>query len=126
MPELTHMAMCTKNHRRLARFYNIVFGMEEVWNEEQNSPYSFYIGDGYFQLNCLQIRSGSGRVKIVDGREIFPDVGINHIGFQVKTLEEVGNKLQGLSPAVEMEQSRPDGRYEEVRFDDPEGNPLEL
>jgi len=40
MGEIRHMAMCTKNNRRLARFYNRVFGTQEVWNKYQNSPYS--------------------------------------------------------------------------------------
>ena len=56
MGRITHMAMCTNNNRRLARFYKIVFGWDEVWNPFQNSPHAFYIGDGYFNLNCLQIR----------------------------------------------------------------------
>jgi catechol 2,3-dioxygenase-like lactoylglutathione lyase family enzyme len=129
MPELTHGALCTKNNRRLARFYQTVFGWEEVWNEVQNSPYSVYIGDGYFQLNCLQIRSGSGRVKFIDGKEVFPPVGINHLGFQIADtamVEDIGKKLASVDPSTEMEKSRPDGRYEEFRFDDIEGNPLEL
>ncbi|MEE9143263.1 MAG: VOC family protein [Candidatus Binatia bacterium] len=126
MPELTHMAMCTMNNRRLARFYQFIFGMEEVWNEEQNSPYAYYIGDGYFQLNCLLLHSGSGRAKIVDGREILPDVEINHVGFQVDNLDEIGKRLAEISPPIKPNQSRPDGRHEDQRFDDPEGNPLEL
>ena len=126
MPKLTHMALSTKNNRRLARFYEIIFGMEEVWNEAQNSATAYYIGDGYFQLNCLQIHSGSGRAKMVDGVEILPDVGINHIGFEVDSIDEIEKRLAELSPPVKLTPSRPDGRYEDVRFDDPEENPLEL
>ena len=40
MPEIRHMASCTNNNRRLARFYQLILGMEEVWNEEQNSPFA--------------------------------------------------------------------------------------
>jgi hypothetical protein len=43
MSEIRHMANCTNNNRRLARFYRLILGMEEVWNEEQNSPYAFYV-----------------------------------------------------------------------------------
>ena len=87
--------MCTKNNRRLARFYGIVFGWQEVWNPVQNSPYAYYIGDGYSHLNRLQIRQGGAREKqqggvghsrgagvVVEGRVVLPEVGINHIGFQ--------------------------------------------
>jgi hypothetical protein len=42
MEAIRHMATCTNNNRRLARFYRLIFGMEEIWNEEQNSPYAFY------------------------------------------------------------------------------------
>lgn len=58
MAKIRHMAMCTKNNRRLARFYRSVFGLEELWSDKQNSPYSFYTSDGYINLNILQIRTG--------------------------------------------------------------------
>lgn len=126
MAQLRHMAMCTKNNRRLARFYRLIFGMEEVWNENQNSATAFYIGDGYFNLNCLQIHSGSGRAKMVDGREILPDPGINHIGFQVDDIQKIEKRLGDLDPPIKLVPSRRDGRYEDERFDDLEGNPLEF
>ena len=70
MAEIQHLAMCTKNNRRLARFYHLIFGLEEVWNAFQNSPYAFYMSDGYLNLNCLQIRAGSSYNRMVDGKEI--------------------------------------------------------
>jgi hypothetical protein len=96
MAEIQHLAMCTKNNRRLARFYHYIFGSEEVWNRFQNSPYSFYMSDGYLNLNCLQIRSGSSYNRIVDGKEIMPDVGINHFGFWVKALKKSSDDLRPL------------------------------
>ena len=139
MGRITHMAMCTKNNRRLARFYRIVFGWEEVWNPVQNSPYAYYIGDGYFNLNCLQIRQGGAREKqqsgigqsrgagfVVEGKVVLPEVGINHIGFQVDDLAEANRKLASLRPAITPVASPPDGRYEDQRFLDPEVNDIEL
>jgi catechol 2,3-dioxygenase-like lactoylglutathione lyase family enzyme len=126
MGEIRHMAMCTKNNRRLARFYHYVFGMDEVWNEYQNSPYSFYIGDGEFQLNCLQIRPGTSYAKIVEGREVLPEVGMNHIGFQVKSIGDVERRLGEWNPPIRLLESPQDGRYEERRFIDPDGNLFEL
>ena len=81
MSEIRHMANCTNNNRRLARFYQLILGMEEVWNEEQNSPYAFYVTDGYFNLNCLQIHQTIAEVK--------RDVGINHFGFKVDSVKEI-------------------------------------
>ena len=98
MAEIQHLAMCTKNNRRLARFYHYIFGFEEVWNRFQNSPYSFYMSDGYLNLNCLQIRSGSSYNRMVDGKEIMPDVGINHVGFWVKSVKEIENRLAAVTP----------------------------
>ena len=63
MPAIRHMAICTDNNRRLARFYGSIFGMEEVWNFEQNTPYAFYVSDGYFNLNCLQIHGTMAELK---------------------------------------------------------------
>jgi catechol 2,3-dioxygenase-like lactoylglutathione lyase family enzyme len=139
MGRITHMAMCTKNNRRLARFYGMVFGWKEVWNPVQNSPYAYYIGDGYFNLNCLQIRQGGAREKqqagvghsrgagmVVEGRVVLPEVGINHIGFQVDDLAEVNRKLASLKPAITPVPSPADGRYEDQRFLDPEVNDIEL
>jgi catechol 2,3-dioxygenase-like lactoylglutathione lyase family enzyme len=131
--------MCTKNNRRLARFYRMVFGWEEVWNPVQNSPHAYYIGDGYFNLNCLQIRPGGAREKqssnvghsrgagvVVQGKVILPEVGINHIGFQVDDLAEADRKLASLKPAITPVASPSDGRYEDQRFLDPEVNDIEL
>ena len=139
MGRITHMAMCTKNNRRLARFYRIVFGWEEVWNPVQNSPYAYYIGDGYFNLNCLQIRQGGAREKqqagvghsrgagfVVEGKVVLPEVGINHIGFQVDDLAEANRKLASRNPAITPVPSPADGRYEDQRFLDPEVNDIEL
>ena len=139
MGRITHMAMCTKNNRRLARFYRIVFGWEEVWNPVQNSPHAYYIGDGYFNLNCLQIRQGGAREKqpskvghsrgagvVVEGKLVLPEVGINHIGFQVDDLAETNRTLASLKPTITPVASPPDGRYEDQRFLDPEVNDIEL
>jgi len=126
MAEIQHLAICTKNNRRLARFYQLIFGLEESWNRFQNSPYAFYMSDGYLNLNCLQIRPGSSYNRIVDGQEIMPDVGINHIGFTVKSVNEIERRLASLDPPVKLVASPQDGRYEEWRITDPDGIVFEI
>ena len=113
MAFLAHMAMATKNNLRLARFYRLVFDMVEAWNPNHNSPYSLHVSDGYFDLHSLLIRPG---------RE--PEVGMNHLGFCTPDLEEVKSKLA--SRLIEVTASPPDGRWEEFRLTDPDGNNLEL
>jgi catechol 2,3-dioxygenase-like lactoylglutathione lyase family enzyme len=126
MAEIQHLAMCTKNNRRLARFYHYIFGLEESWNRFQNSPYAFYMSDGYLNLNCLQIRPGSSYNRIVDGQEILPEVGINHIGFWVKSVKEIEERLAALHPPLKLVASPQDGRYEEWRITDPDGMIFEI
>ena len=118
MEAIRHMANCTNNNRRLARFYRLIFGMEEVWNEEQNSPYAFYVTDGYFNLNCLQIHQMMAEKK--------RNVGINHFGFQIGSLKEIEKKLAELSPPIRLAKRPSDGRYTEVRILDPDGNGVDL
>ena len=118
METIRHMATCTNNNRRLARFYRLIFGMEEVWNEEQNSPHAFYVTDGYFNLNCLQIHQTMAERK--------RNVGINHFGFQIGSLNEIERRLGELGPPIRLAQRPKDGRYTEVRIQDPDGNGVDL
>lgn len=118
MSEIRHMANCTNNNRRLARFYQMILGMEEVWNEEQNSPHAFYVTDGYFNLNCLQIHQTIAEVK--------RDVGINHFGFKVDSRADIEKKLGELDPPIKLATRPNDGRYTEVRILDPDGNGIDV
>lgn len=118
MPAIKHMAMCTNNNRRLARFYQLILGMEEVWNAEENSPYPFYVTDGYFNLNCLQIYPALAEEK--------RDVGINHYGFKVENLADIEKRLAELDPPIKLASRPQDGRYTEFRIRDPDGNGVDI
>jgi catechol 2,3-dioxygenase-like lactoylglutathione lyase family enzyme len=91
--------------------------MEELWNPIQNSPHAFYLTDGYVNLNCLQIHSAMNRN---------PGVCIEHFGFFVQDLKDSCDKIKEYHSSVDLEHSPPDGRYEDMRFHDPEGNRLEI
>jgi catechol 2,3-dioxygenase-like lactoylglutathione lyase family enzyme len=118
MPAIKHMAMCTNNNRRLARFYQLILGMEEVWNVQENSPYPFYVTDGYFNLNCLQIYPALAEEK--------RDIGINHYGFKVENLSEIERRLGELDPPIRLASRPQDGRYTEFRIRDPDGNGVDI
>ena len=117
MSQIRHVATCTNNNRRIARLDRLIFGMEELWNPKQNSPHAFYLTDGYVNLNCLQIHPAMNRN---------PGVCIEHFGFFVQDLKESCKKIKECHSSVELEDSPPDGRYEDIRFHDPEGNRLEI
>jgi catechol 2,3-dioxygenase-like lactoylglutathione lyase family enzyme len=55
-----------------------------------------------------------------------PGVGIEHFGFYVNDLEETANKIVAFKSSTKIEESPRDGRYEDKRFHDPEGNRLEI
>lgn len=116
MAPVRHMANLTKNNRRLARFYSLIFGMNELWNEWQNSSAAFYITDGYLNFNCLEILPVMSRPA---------SVRIDHIGFMISK-QECERKLAALDKPIKLEQSPQDGRYEDWRFEDPEGNLVEI
>lgn len=116
MALVRHMANLTKNNRRLARFYRLVFGMDELWNEWQNSSAAFYITDGYLNFNCLEILPVMSRPA---------SVRIDHIGFMTSK-QACDKKLAALDKPIKLEQSPQDGRYEDWRFEDPEGNLVEI
>src|SRR3982751_2455879 len=117
MNAIRHIATCTRNNRRIARFYRLIFGMEELWNERQNSPYSFYLTDGFVNMNCLLLHPGLKRD---------PGIGIEHFGIFVDNIEESEKKITAFEPDTKIEGSPRDGRYEDKRFNDPEGNRLEI
>ncbi|MET0502297.1 MAG: VOC family protein [Candidatus Binatia bacterium] len=117
MNAIRHLATCTNNNRRIARFYRTIFGIEELWNDRQNSPYSFYITDGFINMNCLLVHPGMKRN---------PGVGVEHFGFYVDDLDETARKIVAFKSSIKLEDSPRDGRYEDKRFHDPEGNRLEI
>jgi catechol 2,3-dioxygenase-like lactoylglutathione lyase family enzyme len=117
MNAIRHIATCTKNNRRIARFYRFIFDMEELWNDQQNSPFSYYLTDGYINMNCLLIHPGLKRS---------PKVGIEHFGVYVDNLDETMKKILAFDHSIRLEDSPRDGRYEDKRFNDPEGNRLEI
>lgn len=117
MPQIRHVATCTNNNRRIARFYRLIFGMEELWNDKRTHPYAYYITDGYVNLTCLQFYAGLMRK---------PDVGIEHFGFYVDDVQETVKKIAAFDSSIKLEDSPEDGRYEDKRFHDPEGNRLEI
>ena len=116
MASVRHMANLTKNNRRLARFYRLIFGMDELWNEWQNSSAAFYVTDGYLNFNVLEILPVMSRPA---------SVRIDHIGFQIDK-DACEKKLAALDKPIKLEPSPQDGRFEDWRFDDPEGNLVEI
>ena len=109
MPKIRHLAIKTKDPARLAKFYAEVFEMKVIHSEKSGA---MYLSDGYLTLAILRNRG-----------EATPS-GINHFGFQVDDLGEIGNRLAKWDePMTERPSTRP---FAEHRAMDPDGNLFDI
>ena len=105
MAKIRHLAIKTKDPKRLAKFYEDVFDMKAIHSEENGA---IYMSDGYLTLALLRNRG-----------EATPS-GINHFGFSVDDVEEILAKLEKYDEPMTV---RPSNRpFAEHRAMDPDGN----
>lgn len=105
MAKIRHLAIKTKDPKRLAKFYEDVFDMKAIHSEENGA---IYMSDGYLTLALLRNRG-----------EATPS-GINHFGFSVDDVEEIQAKLEKYDEPMTV---RPSNRpFAEHRAMDPDGN----
>jgi catechol 2,3-dioxygenase-like lactoylglutathione lyase family enzyme len=105
MAKIRHLAIKTKDPKRLAKFYEDVFDMKAIHSEENGA---IYMSDGYLTLALLRNRG-----------EATPS-GINHFGFSVDDVEEIEAKLAKYDEPMTV---RPSNRpFAEHRAMDPDGN----
>lgn len=105
MAKIRHLAIKTKDPKRLAKFYEDVFDMKAIHSEENGA---IYMSDGYLTLALLRNRG-----------EATPS-GINHFGFSVDDVEEIQARLEKYDEPMTV---RPSNRpFAEHRAMDPDGN----
>lgn len=105
MPKIRHLAIKTKDPKRLEKFYAEVFDMKTIHSEENGA---IYMSDGYLTLALLRNRG-----------EATPS-GINHFGFNVEDVEAIEQKLAKYDEPLTV---RPSNRpFAERRAMDPDGN----
>lgn len=105
MPKIRHLAIKTKEPKRLAKFYADVFDMKIIHQEEGGA---IYMSDGYLTLALLRNRG-----------EATPS-GINHFGFDVEDMDDVAQRLAKYDEPLTV---RPSNRpFAEQRAMDPDGN----
>lgn len=105
MAKIRHLAIKTKDPKRLAKFYEDVFDMKTIHSEENGA---IYMSDGYLTLALLRNRG-----------EATPS-GINHFGFSVDDVEEIQSRLEKYDEPMTV---RPSNRpFAEHRAMDPDGN----
>ena len=105
MPKIRHLAIKTKDPKRLEKFYADVFDMKTIHTEEGGA---IYMSDGYLTLALLRNRG-----------EATPS-GINHFGFDVENAEDIEARLAKYDEPLTV---RPSNRpFAEQRAMDPDGN----
>ena len=110
--KIRHIAICTKDTRKLADFYINTFGMTQVMEQTPNAgrpatdQRAIYVSDGYINLAILPARDN-------------PE-GINHFGFQVDDPAAV------VEAAGTTAESNTFGAVAESWIHDPEGNRIDI
>ena len=112
MAKIKHVAICTEDVPGLAQFYQTTFGLNEVGRQNAVEGLAIYLSDGYINLAILPARGGPQ--------------GINHLGFEVEDVREVGRVAKEAGAATGIAPRPRDGRFAEFRLHDPVGTPVDL
>jgi len=119
LPRIRHVAYNTHDPEGMLEFYGQVLGLREVttsYSYRQEGKLNRFAGDGFTNLAIHPFYNARS-----PGHEM--RFGINHIGFLVNDLKGI---MAELSSALSIK-PRPSNRpFAEFRFQDPEGNRLDL
>jgi catechol 2,3-dioxygenase-like lactoylglutathione lyase family enzyme len=113
MPQLNHFSLVCEDAENLRRFYARWFGFEELGRGPGGA---IYLTDGYFSMGLLPEGSDAAEGN---------GLGLNHVGFQIESIDEVERRLRDFDPAARIEEL-PKGGYAEYRVTDPEGLTIDL
>lgn len=109
MPKIRHLAIKTKDPKRLEKFYSEVFDMKTIHREDGGA---IYMSDGYLTLALLRNRGDAA------------PSGINHFGFNVEDLDDIEQRLAKVGePMTARPSNRP---FAEQRAMDPDGNLFDI
>ncbi len=89
MPKIKHIALSTQDVEKTARFYIEVFGMKEVGKIDDPGTRGCFLTDGAISLAILNFKNDEA-AGVERGKAW---CGIHHFGFQVESLEAIGEKL---------------------------------
>jgi catechol 2,3-dioxygenase-like lactoylglutathione lyase family enzyme len=129
MPKIKHIALSTQDVEKTARFYIEVFGMKEVGVIDDPGTRGCFLTDGDINLAILNFKNDAA-AGAERGRGFS---GIHHIGFQVSSLEAIGERLTeaGSRRRDDVEQAlgvggrQPHGNVE-VKYSGPDGVMLDV
>jgi predicted enzyme related to lactoylglutathione lyase len=112
---IRHIALCVKDIKATADFYEKAFGLKRTPIREGATAWSCYMSDGEINLALLQYKSevGSGVAKGF--------VGIHHFGFQCDDLPAQQKKVEAAGGEFFFDLGEPEDDGFERKFKDPNG-----
>ena len=112
---IRHIALCVKDIKATADFYEKAFGLKRTPIREGATAWSCYMSDGEINLALLQYKSevGSGMPKGY--------VGIHHFGFQCDDLPAQQKKVEQAGAEFFFDLGEPEDEGFERKFKDPNG-----
>jgi len=129
MPKIKHIALSTQDVEGTARFYIEVFGMKEVGKIDDPGTRGCFLTDGDINLAILNFKNDTA-AGVERGNAWS---GIHHIGFQVESLDAIGERLAqaGSERREDVEQALGVGGRQahgnvEVKYTGPDGVMLDV
>jgi predicted enzyme related to lactoylglutathione lyase len=112
---IRHIALCVKDIKATADFYEKAFGLKRTPIREGKTAWNCYLSDGEVNLALLQYKSevGSGVPK--------GWVGIHHFGFQCDDLPAQQKKVEAAGGEFFYDLGEPEDEGFERKFKDPNG-----
>ena len=125
MAQIKHIAIATQDADATAKFYVEVMGLKEVGKIDSANASGYYLSDGNVNLAILNFKNDQ-----VTGPEYGQNYsGIHHIGFEVDSLAEIGEKLadagstprDDINAALKLNMGGPRHANVEVKYRAPDG-----
>jgi predicted enzyme related to lactoylglutathione lyase len=115
MARIRHIALCVKDIKATADFYEKAFGLKRTPIREGATAFNCYMSDGEVNLALLQYKGevGSGVPKGF--------VGIHHFGFQCDDLPKQQKKIEQAGGEFFFDLGEPEDEGFERKFKDPNG-----
>jgi predicted enzyme related to lactoylglutathione lyase len=112
---IRHIALCVKDIKATADFYEKAFGLKRTPIREGKTAWNCYLSDGEVNLALLQYKgeTGSGVPKGF--------VGIHHFGFQCDDLPAQQKKVEAAGGEFFYDLGEPEDDGFERKFKDPNG-----
>lgn len=115
MAMIRYIAFLCEKPEELANFYNRFLQTSEIGRSTEGD---ISITDGFYNLTFFKNRHGLHEPRM--------ELGLNHIGLEVESLEEVKNRYLKFNSRGTIIPEPADIHHGQLRIHDPDGNPVSL